>query len=347
MKKIASITFHWAANYGAVLQAFALQKFLKNKGFDTEIIDYIPFRTWVISCLMSIKKRNFSFFKKLCKFRKFKNENLIVSKKKYFNNKSLFKVQNNYSAIICGSDQIWNKSFTTRAEGKPTLSYFLNFAGKNTKRISYATSFGTTELEPKTTNLFKCELEKFSAISVRENTAKQILSNIGIKSEVVVDPTLLLEEKDYSFLLKNKNYNSEFDVLTYIIHSNQTKANEINNYVAQKYNASNYIIKDCDIYEWLARIKNSKIVVTNSFHGTVFSLIFHKPFIAVAVPRSGMNDRLTTLLSSVGLSERFLDDFNKERIDELIAKDINWQEVDKKINNLRGLSEEFLLEALN
>ena len=72
MKKIASITFHWAANYGAVLQAFALQKFLKNNGFDTEIIDYVPFRTWVISCLMSIKKRDFSFFKKLCRFRKFK-----------------------------------------------------------------------------------------------------------------------------------------------------------------------------------------------------------------------------------------------------------------------------------
>jgi polysaccharide pyruvyl transferase WcaK-like protein len=347
MKKIASITFHWAANYGAVLQAFALQKFLKNKGFDTEIIDYIPFRTWVISCLMSIKKRDFSYFEKLWSFRKFKKENLIVSKKKYFNNKSLFKSGNDYSAVVCGSDQIWNKAFTTRAEGKPTLSYFLNFAGENTKRISYATSFGATKLDKETVDIFKDELQKFSAISVRENTAKQILSNIGIESKVVVDPTLLLEEKDYSFLLKNKNYGSESDVLTYIIHSNQTQANEINDYVVKKYNNSNYIIKDCDIYEWLARIKNSKIVVTNSFHGTVFSLIFHKPFITVAVPGSGMNDRLTTLLSSLGLSERFLDDFNKETIDELIEKDINWQEVDKKINDLRGLSAEFLLEALN
>lgn len=347
MKKIASITFHWAANYGAVLQAFALQKFLKNKGFETEIIDYIPFRIWAISCLMSLKKRDFSFFKKSFKFRKFKKENIVVSKRKYFNNKSLFKAGNNYSAVICGSDQIWNKAFTTRAEGKPTLSYFLNFAGQNTKRISYATSFGATELDKKTTNLFECELQKFSAISVRENTAKQILSNIGIESQVVVDPTLLIDQKDYSLLLKDKNYGTEFDVLTYIIHSNQTKANEINNYVTEKYNGSNYIIKDCDIYEWLLRIKNSKIVVTNSFHGTVFSLIFHKPFITVAVPGSGMNDRLTTLLSSVELSERFLEDFNKETIDELIEKDINWQEVDEKINDLRGLSAEFLLEALN
>ena len=75
-------------------------------------------------------------------------------------------------------------------------------------------------------------------------------------------------------------------------------------------------------------------------------MIFHKPFITVAVPGSGMNDRLTTLLSSVGLSERFLDDFNKETIDELIEKDINWQEVDQKINDLRGFSKKFLLEAL-
>ena len=346
MKKIASITFHWAANYGAVLQAFALQKFLKKKSFDTEIIDYVPFRTWIISCLISIKERDYSFFKKLWNFRKFKKENLVISKKRYFNNKSLFKCANDYSAVICGSDQIWNKAFTTRAEGKPTLSYFLNFACKNTRRISYATSFGATEIDKKTIDIFKGELQKFSAISVRENTAVEILSNIGIESKVVVDPTLLLKEKDYSELLNNKKYDDKFDVLTYIIHSNQTQANKINDYLVEKYDGSNYIIKDCDIYEWLQRIKNSKIVVTNSFHGTVFSLIFHKPFITVAIPGSGMNDRLTTVLNATGLGSRFLYDFDNEKIDKLIEEDIDWLEVDRKIDVLRNLSEEFLLGAL-
>ena len=85
MKKIATITFHWAANYGAVLQAFALQKFLINKGFKTEIIDYIPMRTWIFGCIAAIKRRDFCFFKKLFKFKKFRKENLIISKKRYFN----------------------------------------------------------------------------------------------------------------------------------------------------------------------------------------------------------------------------------------------------------------------
>ena len=343
--KIATITFHWAKNYGAVLQAFALQRFLKKQGCDTELIDYLPRRTMFRTTVAALKNRDISYFKKAAAFKRFKNNELTLSKKKYHTNKSLSKCANEYNAVICGSDQVWNKSFTLHAEGKPTLSYFLNFAGEKTKRISYATSFGSVALPDNMQRLIKPELEKYNAVSVREESAVAMLNDIGIEASLVLDPTLLLEQEDYLALLKEKKYDYESGALTYIIHHNQKTAHDISDYVKSKYDNSD-TIKNCDLYEWLYKISRAKVVITNSFHGTVFSLIFHKPFITVAIPGSGMNDRLVTLLKSVGLDERFIEDFDKETVDNLLNTEIDWQRVDTAINNLRNNSETFLKEAL-
>lgn len=343
--KIATITFHWAKNYGAVLQAFALQRFLKKLGYDTEIIDYLPRRTMFRTTVAALKKRDISYFRKIAAFKRFKNNELILSKRIYRSNKALNKCADEYNAVICGSDQVWNKSFALRAEGKPTLSYFLNFAGDKTKRISYASSFGSVTLPDDMKKLIKPELEKYTAVSVREESAVAMLNDIGIEASLVLDPTLLLEQEDYLALLKEKKYDYESGALTYIIHHNQKTAHDISDYVKSKYDNSD-TIKNCDLYEWLYKISRAKVVITNSFHGTVFSLIFHKPFITVAIPGSGMNDRLVTLLKSVGLDERFIEDFDKETVDNLLNTEIDWQRVDTAINNLRNNSETFLKEAL-
>lgn len=348
MKKIATITFHWAKNYGAVLQTYALQRYLEKQGYNTEIINYLPLRTMILNFIAALKKWEVQFFKKIPKFKKFRKNELIISKKRYFNNRSLYKCSNDYEAVICGSDQIWNKSFTNHGEGKPTLSYFLNFVGKSSKRISYAASFGTTNISGEMEKLIKPELEEFSAVSVREESACEILNKIDICAKTVVDPTLLLKEEDYLELIKNKQC-EETGVLTYVIHHNQKLSHSVNKYIVEKYNylgLNNYVIKDCDIYEWLLRIKNSRIVVTNSFHGTVFSLIFHKPFISVAVPGSGMNDRLTTLLKTVGLADRFIYECDTETIDSVLHSSIDWESVDYKIEKSRQNSALFLAEAL-
>jgi hypothetical protein len=199
MKKIATITFHWATNYGAVLQSYALQKAIDRLGYENEIIDYVPARTDMLQKISKVIKRDVEFFKKERRIKKFRKNELAVSKKRYKTNKSLFACADEYSAIVAGSDQIWNPSFTMTAEGRPTLSYYLNFAG-SAKRVSYAASFGVTALCEDMQKVILPELEKFSSISVREQTGKNMLASMGISSTVVLDPTLLLKKKDYELL---------------------------------------------------------------------------------------------------------------------------------------------------
>ncbi len=343
MKKIATITFHWATNYGAVLQAYALQQYLKKQGFDTEIINYVPFRVWAIQTFMAIKSRNRDVFVKERKMRKFRRAELEMTKKTYLNNRSLFALSNKYDAVICGSDQIWNQGFTMRGEAKPTLSYFLNFAGENTKRFSYAASFGLETLPDDMAKLIKPELDSFSAVSVREQSGKKILDGIGIDSTVVADPTLLLDAADYNALIDGKTTQNAPKVFSYILHSGQKNAEQISRYVCSALGEQEKPDRClCGIYDWLGFEKNSDFIVTNSFHGTVFALVFHTPFITVPVENSKMNGRIETLLKAVGLEDRIVSDMVPAEVDKLLSSEINWDEVSKRIQDMRKASYEFL-----
>lgn len=346
---IGTITFHWATNYGAIMQAYALQKYLKKLDKETEIIDYLPFRMNTIQKMSKLFSRDVSFFSKERKLNKFRKNELILSKKRYKDNKSLIDCANNYDVIICGSDQIWNESFTNSAEGKPTLSYFLNFAN-DAKKIAYAVSFGTDKLSDKTKSVIRPELENFFKISVRENTGKEILSDLDINSQVVLDPALLLSQEDYNELLENKTMPKPQKVFSYIIHNNQTKAVKISNYLKTKYKEEikgSYYDVNCGLYEWLHDIKKAGIVITNSFHGMVFSIIFNTPFIVVPVENSGMNDRITTLLGSLGLENRMLTEVDYTLIDKLTSEKIDWTIVEENLKKLKKSSQDFLSEAIN
>jgi len=349
MIKIGTITFHWATNYGAVMQAYALQKHLNDIGYETEIINYVPSRIKIIQFLLNIKNMDFSQLKKEYRLKKFRKIELKISKHKYKNNKSLFDCSNKYNAIICGSDQIWNESFTSTVEGKPTLSYFLNFAGSKTKKISYAASFGTDALSNKTKNIVLPELEKFESISVRENSGKIIIKDLGMDATLVLDPTMLLEKEGYNELLSDKKFQNSPKVFSYIIHNNQTKAIEISNYIKSNYGKDvneKYCDINCGLYEWLNNIKNAKVVVTNSFHGMVFSIIFNTPFIIIPIENSGMNDRITTLLGLLNLENRKISEFNPKVIEDILLQEIDWITVEENLKRLRAESCNYLLNAL-
>lgn len=348
--KIGTITFHWGINYGAVLQAYALQQYLKQNQYDTEIINYIPFRVKLIQTIIRVKNLKISEFVKEKRINRFRKQCLNLSRKTYYTNSSLIKKCHDYGVYICGSDQIWNESFALFAEGRPTLSYYLNFVKTDKTRISYATSFGTNKLSPKVINLVKPELKKFKNISVRENTGKAIIQDMGFQATLVVDPTLLLEREPYENLIENKRIKEQYQLFSYILHKNQTTANAINDYVFDKYfNKSvdkKYNQEPIGIIEWLYNVKNSRFVLTNSFHGAIFAIIFHKSFIVIPVEGSKMNDRITTLLSSVGLENRIIDRFNENEIDKLMKETIEWEQVDSKVQQLRKSSVEFLQKAL-
>lgn len=339
--KIGIITFHWGANYGAVIQAYALQKYISSLGHDVEIIDYRPLKTQFVQLVQNCLSRDFNKIKKGKMIKTFIKENLILSKKTYRTSRDLLKCKDEYNVVFCGSDQVWNESFLFYSESKPNPSYYLSFAGEKTKRCSYAISFGTEKLQEKTKQVVLNEIKKFSAISVREKTGKDILDDLGFTSQLVSDPTLLLGSDDYAKLIDDKNYKTN-KAFFYILHNNQGKAQKICNYIDNTIDLCPCISE----YEWLHKIKNSEIVVTNSFHGIVFSIIFNTPFVAITVDGSGMNDRIYTLLEKAGLSDRIISEYNTEKIDEIISTPINWQNVSNNLRDFIGDSKKYIQKCL-
>jgi len=259
--KIGILTFHWATNYGAVLQAFALQKYLEKKGYNTEIIDYKPLKTRILQVLVRIKNMQKNEFIKEYKIMKFRKKNLLISKEAYFSNKDLHKHCNKYDVYICGSDQIWNQSFLKYAENTPTLSYFLDFVNVDKSKISYAPSFGTDSFSDEFKKLVQPQLEKFHYLSVREDSGKDFIDTLGLKSTLVLDPTLLLNRDDYEKLLVNSKVNQPKTLFSYILHKDQTESHRISEYVSDKLFDEAYglgkKLRPQSVNEWIISISKS------------------------------------------------------------------------------------------
>lgn len=338
--KIGILTFHWATNYGAVLQCYALQQALTQLGHDVEAIDYYPkrykknlfypFKTKRITHI----KRRFSEVRKEKAIAIFRTKNLKCSK--YFSsNKKLKNFKLDYDCVICGSDQIWNESFTRHAEHKRTYTYFLNFVPDNIIKASYAASFGTTKYPGDLMSELKSLLGRFDFISVREKTGLDILEDTGIcNAQMVPDPTLLLDTVDYkSFILDNAQ--NEKYIYVYMLHGKDADALPLIN-AAQRNNKIVYC-GNCGIEKWLTDIYYAEEVITNSFHGVVFSILFKKIFHAVLIKDSGMNDRIVTLLNALGLEDRIYNGrYNTDNID--------WDKVNVRLEPYRKIGYNFLEE---
>lgn len=349
--KIGIITFHWATNYGAVLQAFALQQYLESCEYEVEIINYVPFKVKALLILLAIRKHKPAELLREYKLNKFRKKYLPLSKGMYHSSASLKRNCHKYDAYICGSDQVWNEWFVLSSETNPNLSYYLDFVKVDKARISYATSFGTDKLSDKVVNLIKPEMQKFKKISVRESTGKVIVENMGLQAALAADPTLLLKRESYERLMENKRIKERYQLFSYILHENQATAKAVNDYIYKKYFHTGidkkYNSEPISILEWLYNIKNAKFVVTNSFHGAIFSTIFHTPFVVLPVENSGMNDRIATLLQAVGLTGRVIETFDEATIDMVINQPINWDQVDERVCCLRDVAHDFLKNALN
>lgn len=357
--KIGIITFHWATNYGAVLQAFALQTYLKDLGFDTQIINYIPFtgkkslfkcfrtkRPWMISI-------NILEFIKEKKIEGFRKENLIRSEK-YSSYENLKSSPPRYDVYICGSDQIWNPNFTKLGEGKLTTSYFLDFGNKETKRLAYAVSFGCEKYPEEVLDLVIPCISKIDATSVREKSGRDIMNQAGITDvSLMPDPTLLLSAEVYKKIAKTHFSTTDNACFFYTLHTGQDFLKRLKTALSIKLgcrviDTRSPVHATIGIETWLGMIKSSQFVVTNSYHGMIFSILFHKPFIAVLVKgrKVGMNDRILTLLDNIGLSDRILDGFDEKKIEEVIARKIDWPTVENRIKTLRESADRFFKRHL-
>lgn len=338
--RIGIMTFHKSINYGSVLQAYALAYKLKEMGHEPEIIDYeqhnYNYQYQIIKLPFSSEAVkhdfvNMNFYKIMKKrkaaFEQFRKNSLPLSSKEYYFGDDLSELEEKYDMFICGSDQIWN----TNASDFDT-AYFFPFI-KNKPCISYAVSLNKGELynaaEPE---LLKKSINKFKALSARETSGQKKIYNFieGSKEvKVVLDPTLLNHKSAYDSLSKKKiidepyiffysiNYAPEAvraaavvsERLNLPVYTLVTGKGTRALYNMKKGGKIKIISDDVSPKDFLSLIRHAEKVVTNSFHGTAFSIIFEKNFFSVrAVDKNGKpeNDtRLLNILSFLGMDDRY------------------------------------------
>ncbi len=341
--KIGIITFHWATNYGAVLQCYALQETLKMMGHEVYVINYKP-KKYDNTLWNFLRFRKFMSLSKY--FKDINKERLIESfRKKYLNvtNRyySLKELQVEYmdfDVIISGSDQVLNASFLIGGESRGSTAYFLDFGKESVLRICYAVSFGTTKYPTNLVAKIKPLVNRFTFISTREKTGLEIFEELGRKDVFVVpDPTLLLNSVIYKKLIRGNTHSKKCFV--YLLHNRY-------NILKDKLSSTSIVSSSESIEDWLRNISEAEWVVTNSFHGTVFCILFHVPFYVVlpTLENKGMNDRFYTLLSILNLTDRMCLESNFKYSN---TADIDWDIVDGKLEKYREIGLSFLQQSLN
>lgn len=373
MKKVGIITFQCADNFGAVLQCFALSRVVKELGCDVEVINYCPksitsgYRTlfsleeikngmssgwkFLIRNILFIKLKNYkkSVLKKF-KYNKYKKANIKLTKKvlSYESVKSLPK----YDYYIAGSDQIWNHEITKGYDS----AYFLEFAPEESKKIAYAASMGVRLLPDKKQQL-KELIGNYDYISVREEILKQDIKELTDKSVfTVLDPTMLLNKEfwenntlpnkrdnDYIFFYAFSYSKENFDFVNML--SDMYDCDIVHFYYGRlarrlKRNGGTFYYDDPN--EFLTLIKNAKISVIDSFHGTIFSILFNVPFYTFINSHRGV--RLTNLLEELKLEGRILDKCIKP---EDVTLDIDFDMAMSLLDKKKEESLNFLKHALD
>lgn len=382
--KIGITTFQWSDNYGAVLQAHALQSFLQARGHEVEIVDYRkgagPSRVqrlttfapqWTVALLYpailfagfllrghgAARLAGLEMRYKSILFELFRRHHLNRTPTVISRTDELADNADGFDLYITGSDQVWNPQWLAQAEGLFDV-YFLSFASWKAARISYAASIGHADASTMTDEwkeLLATRMRDMDAISVREKSSVDLVEALSGRTDAVqvIDPTLLLCRTHYDHLAGPKKNRKSY-VFSYMLHDMEADAQGVCDQLAETISLG---LVRCDAkktrfhrgYElpgpadWLRLIRDASFVVTNSFHGTVFCLIFHVPFVAVLIDGAigSMNSRITDLLADVGLGLRVVS--ANDRVESAILNNkIDWIAVDNKIGFMRETSMQFL-----
>lgn len=351
MKKIGILTFHRAVNYGAQLQAYALQRTVSELGADCELIDYIcpaitkpykpfnikkskPLQSFAKSCIMFNRRR-----KKNKSFESFQNK--IVKSKEQYTPETISQVKDKYDLFITGSDQVfspWCVDFDP--------AYFLTFA-EDRKKYSYAASFATKEIPEDKKEEFSRRLSGFQKISVREKEGVRLVKELcGKPAEINLDPTLLLGADKWSEIAQapaNEPYVLIYTVMPQIslVDFARKLAKEKNMKIIFLSDAPHFPNKNIEcvrassVESFIGYIKNASYVVSNSFHATAFSVIFHRSMFIEFQNKINRNVRSESFLGELGIS-RGIDSGNAEETE------IDWNDVDKKLGVQRQKSLDYL-----
>ncbi len=369
--KIGIVTITDGANYGNRLQNYAMQQLLKKYADDVETLrittsrdrNLISSTIWYLKDLIKLalgrKDTFFEYRKRNKRFADYNKKNLKFSNFALNNNMASQEVSEKYDFFVCGSDQIWNTNFSIiRANIKNYLATFAE--GK--KRIAFAASFGVSTLDKNYNSLFKSELMKFNSIALREKSGKDIVDKL-IKSEssVVLDPTLLIEKKEWIELEKAPSfYDSQRFVMTYFLSDESENVKRfVEKYARDKgliiYNLEIEFKNDSQVEnkavfctspdEFIWLVHHAECVFTDSFHASVFSIIFKKPFLVyervAAEMNNDMSSRIDTLLNKFDLME-CKDNIYNPRKKPVIYENCG---IDKVIEWEKKVADEFLKKA--
>lgn len=361
--KIGILTLPLKYNYGGILQAYALQTILERMGHKVSVITITQQKEMPSHAILRYAKRV------LLKILHHGRGDVFVEKKhneefpvltantwrfvkKYIHLNTVNSYScvspSEYDCIVVGSDQVWRSGYTQNDR-----DFFLEFAKDwPIKRVVYAASFGLNKwtLSEKDTPICRKLAQLFDAISVREEDGVKLCKdNLGIDAVHVLDPTLLLDVKDYELII-NKFYNEDV-FTTYTLDENNEKLRIIDDIITSKKIPQNKIFTKehykvqplTPIEEWLNSFRKSKFIFTDSFHGAVFSIIFNKQFIVYQNAQRGTS-RMNSLLKDCGLENRLVtswDDYKRVKNDV-----IDYNIVNQKLSILKDVSIKYLKNAL-
>lgn len=369
-EKIGIITFHNSYNCGSMLQSFALQTILKRRSICNEIIDFSNDGQRCVYSVFDQRKNIKGFLKNVIIFfyqdkirknfncyEKFKTDHFDLSHKKYVSSDEL--TDSEYTTVITGSDQVWN---ITIEDGDN--AYFLPWV-KSAKKVAYAPSFGAKNIlkYSKEPEVYRQYINDFDFLSIRENNGKAWLKELVNKDvPVVLDPTLLLTEKDYEIVV-DETIKLPEKYIFYYSPGYKQNINQLVSKISKKYhlpviafNQKSFVTKGMmfskfqlpereDPSVYLQLIKHASLVITTSFHGTIFSTIYRKKFWTIR--NGGMfgdDDRVLTLMDDLNLKDRLIGIEFDNNFDYMQKKD--YTDYEKRLGIRRQASEEYLDSCL-
>lgn len=361
-KRVGIITFHRSYNYGSVLQAYALQTYISERITQCKVIDYrldSDFKHYKLFRTELYRKQWKPFLSDCFYFRKnykrkknfehFCDKYLKLTNQSFHTGDDLTVLNSDFDTYICGSDQIWNVHCT----GKVIPDFFLSFTGQEKKKIAYAPSIADRSITTEEMQEAKKYLQRFVAVSVREGTTARIIQPLCKKKvEVVLDPTLLLNKRNYEKLIEDSTLNTRSPyIFVYMLEGNCELISYAKELSEKKGMRIKYISKKNIFGTWkadnlygtspsdfLKLIRDARYIVTNSFHATVFSILFEKQFCTFTTKDSG--SRMVDLLEQLNINNRLYGcGFGIDQVIDYIT-------VKSKLDNLRIPSYKFLEENL-
>jgi len=347
--KIGLLTLPLRLNIGGALQAYALQTTIKKLGHEVLLID----RTENTSCnflnlVKGLLKTILNKKAPITEIGAFVQSNINPRTAVIDSDRKLEKLnREQFDAFVVGSDQIWREKYCRSIK----KNFFLDFVkGNSVKRISYAASFGVDEWEydEKMTMEMSALLQKFNAVSVREDSGVVLCrQHLNIEAVQLIDPTLLLSPEDYCSLMMSDSADANPELLAYMLDYNESKqslCSLLGNQLSLTPCLLNPVDGQISISHWLHSFAKARFIVTDSFHGSIFSILFKKPFLVVGNNERGMA-RFYSLLKMVGLENHLLLSGDVLPM-ELINQDVDWEKVHAILENKREEARSFIINSL-